>query len=71
MIKTDYPGFMRDDTPGQARAILNTDSVSYAAYKEARAKDRALAQVMSEVNSLQQDMSDIKSLLLKLIDGNK
>lgn len=71
MIKTDFPGFMRDDTPGQARAVLNTDSVSYAAFKEARAKDRALSQVMNDVNNLQQDMGEIKSLLLKLLDGTK
>lgn len=71
MIKTDFPGFARDDTPGQARAVLNIDSAGFAAYKEARAKDRALSQVMSDVNNLQQDMTEIKSMLVKLLNGNK
>lgn len=71
MIKTEYTGFIKDDTPGRARAILNNDAASLQAYREARAKERALTQVVSEVNTLKQDMKDIKQLLIKLIDGNK
>lgn len=71
MIKTEYPGFIKDDTPGRARAILNNDAASLQAYREARAKERAIAQVVNEVNTLKQDMSDIKRMLAQLIDGNK
>lgn len=71
MIKTEFPGYMKDDTPGQARAILNIDNASFQAYKEARAKDLALTKVVSEVDSIKHDIGDIKKLLTQLINGNK
>ncbi len=71
MIKTEFPGYMKDDTPGQARAILNIDNASLQAYKDARAKDIALTKVVSEVDSLKHDIGDIKKLLTQLINGNK
>jgi hypothetical protein len=71
MMKTEYPGFIKDDTPGRARAILNNDAASLQAYREARSKDRALQQVVGEVNNLKQDIGEIKQLLAQLINGNK
>lgn len=71
MIKTEFSGYMKDDTPGQARAILNIDNASLQAYKDARAKDIALTKVVSEVNALKNDIGDIKKLLTQLITGNK
>ena len=71
MIKTEFPGYMKDDTPGQARAILNIDNVSLQAYRDARAKDIALTKVVGEVNALKNDIGDIKKLLTQLITGNK
>ncbi len=71
MIKTEFPGYMKDDTPGQARAILNIDNASLQAYKDARAKDIALTRVVSEVDSLKHDIGDIKKLLSQIINGNK
>jgi hypothetical protein len=71
MIKTEFPGYMKDDTPGQARAILNIDNASLQAYRDARAKDIALSKVVGEVNTLKNDIGDIKKLLTQLITGNK
>ena len=71
MIKTEYSGYVKDDTPGRVKAVLNTDNVSLQAYKDARAKDIALNRMASEVNTLKQDMGDIKNLLIKIINGNK
>lgn len=71
MIKTEFPGYMKDDTPGQARAILNIDNASLQAYRDARAKDIALTQIVGEVNTLKNDIGDIKKLLTQLITGNK
>lgn len=71
MIKTEFSGYMKDDTPGQARAILNIDNTSLQAYKDARAKDIALTKVVSEVNALKNDIGNIKKLLTQLITGNK
>lgn len=70
MIKTEFSGFVKDDTPGQARAILNTDNQSLISYREARAKDKALQQVSEEVQTLKRDIGDIKDMLSKLINGN-
>ncbi len=71
MIKTEFPGYVKDDTPGQARAILNIDNASLQAYRDARAKDIALSKVVGEVNTLKNDIGDIKKLLTQLITGNK
>ena len=71
MNRTDTPGFMKDDTPGQARAVLNIDNASYTAFKLARDKERDLQQVKSEVQSMKQDINDIKMLLTQLINGKQ
>jgi hypothetical protein len=71
MIKTEYPGYVKDDTPGRVKAVLNTDNASLQAYKDARAKDIALTKVVGEVSSLKNDIGDIKKLLSQLINGNK
>lgn len=67
MIKTDFPGYQKDDTPGRAQAVLNIDNVSYKAYKEARAKEQKIKEVIEEVGSLKQDINDIKSLLANIV----
>lgn len=67
MIKTDHPGFAKDDTRGRAQAVLNIDNVSYNAYKETRAKEMKLKQVVEEVGALKQDMHEIKSLLANIV----
>lgn len=71
MIKTEFSGYVKDDTPGQARAILNTDNTSLVAYKAARNREQALSNVVQEVNNLKQDITEIKHLLVKLIDGKQ
>ena len=73
MIKTDHPGFAKDDTRGRAQAVLNIDNVSYSAYKEARAKEQQLRNVINEVSVLKKDINDIKSLLTNIaskLNGN-
>jgi hypothetical protein len=69
MIKTEYSGFVKDDTPGRARAVLNIDSTGLQAYREARAKDLALSRVVNDVGNLKQDMADIKRMLEILTNG--
>jgi hypothetical protein len=67
MIKTDHPGFAKDDTRGRAQAVLNIDNVSYKAYKETRAKEMKMNEVVAEVNTLKQDINEIKSLLSNIV----
>lgn len=64
--KTDHPSFMRN--PHNA-AILNTDVNGFKKYKEERARVMKLEQVSKAVETLQQDMSDIKAMLQQLVNG--
>ena len=70
-MKTEYSGYVKDDTPGRVKAVLNTDNASLQAYRDARAKDIAMTKMVSEVNALKQDIGDIKNLLIKILNGNK
>ena len=69
MMKTDHPGFIKDDTPGLAQAVLNIDNASYKSFKEKRAKELKLREVANDVNVLKRDMGEIKNMLANLIDG--
>lgn len=71
VVKTEYAGYVKDDTPGQCRAVLNTDNASYKAYRESRTKNVALAQVIRDVDNIKHDMSEIKTMLLHLINGKQ
>lgn len=71
MIKTEFPGYMKDDTPGQVRAVLNIDNNSLVAYKAARRKEQALTEVVNDIDNLKRDMADIKDLLTKLVNGKQ
>ena len=64
--KTDHPSFIRNmDTS----AILNIDTHGYKKYKDERARIIKLEQLSQSVETLQQDMSDIKTLLQQLVNG--
>ena len=59
--------FVRDDT---SKAILNTDRNALEQYKFSRKQrmneQNSLRQCMDDVNTLKDDMKEIKNLLLKL-----
>lgn len=63
---TDHPAFKRN--PYNA-AILNTDVDGFKKYKDERARIQKLEQVSKAVETLQQDMSDIKFMLQQLVNG--
>ena len=58
--------FARDK---KSRAVINTDSTAYSAYKTARGDHLKIVHLNNQVNSLKNEISDIKSLLIELING--
>ena len=62
--------FVRDDT---SKAILNTDRNALEQYKFSRKQrmneQNLLRQCVSDVNTLKDDMQEIKNLLLKLSEN--
>jgi hypothetical protein len=62
----DYPEFVRDK---KSNAILNIDSVSLNKYKEERNKLININKVIKEHEKMKNDISDIKSMLLKLMES--
>lgn len=53
-----------------SRAILNTNTNEYLAYKTKRDRERRLNSVVDEIDQIKQDMADIKSMLQQII-GNR
>ena len=66
-VKTDIPDLVRDM---DSRAILNTNTNEYLAYKTKRDRERKLNSVVDEIDQIKQDMADIKSMLQQII-GNR
>ena len=62
--------FVRDDT---SKAVLNTDVSALEQYKFSRKQrmneQNSLRQCMDDVNTLKDDMKEIKNLLLKLSEN--
>lgn len=51
------------------KAIINTDTESYLAYKRAREEYVKIQNLNTQVSNIQNEMSEIKSLLKELING--
>ena len=60
----DHENLVRDEV---SNAVLNTDLSSLQAYRERRAKS---LQMVQDVENLKSDVSEIKNLLLQLIEKN-
>lgn len=62
---TDRPDLVRDR---DSKAILNTDLGALNKYKEEREFKMKMAQVLKENEQLKSDVSEIKNLLLKVLE---
>ena len=65
LIKTEVEGILRDTNNG---ALLNRDNDALMAYK--KQKNRQV-QMENKLNHLENELSDIKNLLLKLVEKDK
>jgi hypothetical protein len=64
-VKTDVNGIVRDIDNG---ALLNTDLGGLDAYKKAKKKNAEIDSLREKVNSIENDVTEIKNLLLKIVE---
>jgi len=57
--------FKRDDDSG---ALISTDMEGLAAYKQNRERNRQLANVTNDINSLKSELSEMKDMLKTIIE---
>ena len=58
--------FIRDTT---SNAIINTDIEGLRRYKARKAESKRILDLKNEVDSIKDEMSEIKHLLTKLVDN--
>jgi hypothetical protein len=64
-VKTDTENFIRDR---KTAAVLNTDRDSLLIYKKERERILRADSIVEDVNSLKKEFSEIKDLLLQLVN---
>lgn len=64
-LKTEIEGIFRDT---QNNALLNKDNESLNAYKKLKQRNAELEETKKKVNKLENDVSDIKNILLKIAE---
>jgi len=67
MKKTEREGFLRDENN---HALINTNVSAYKQYINQRESQNKVRSLESEVDSLKDDISDIKQMLSILIKQN-
>jgi hypothetical protein len=50
------------------QAILNNNIDALTAYKKRRQKEREVTQSLDDINSMKQEMQDIKALMQRILD---
>jgi hypothetical protein len=61
----ESPNLMRDTSN---QAILNTDKTALSAYKIARDKQKQLNASIEDINTMKQDINDLKTLMQRILD---
>jgi hypothetical protein len=64
-IKTEVEGIVRDTTNG---ALLNKNNDALVAYKRTKQKNAELEDMKRQVNTLNSEVADVKSLLHKILE---
>lgn len=61
----DVPGFVRDmDT----QAVLNIDGSALNAYKKKREKQKELNETIADINTMKNEINDIKVLMQRILE---
>ena len=66
LVKTDQPGYLKDTTSG---AIINNDDEAYRKFLAAREASKKNNELCKRIESVEDDLRDIKSLLLQIVNG--
>ena len=64
-IKTEIEGIVRDTTNN---ALLNRDNSSLLAYKKVKQKNAELEEMKNRVNTIDNELADIKLLIHKILE---
>lgn len=64
--KTEDPSYIKDRVNG---AVINRDVKSFNKFKEERNRILEQQRLANEVNQLKSDVTEIKQLLLQLVNG--
>ena len=64
-IKTEVEGIVRDTTNG---ALLNKDNDALTTYKKTKQKNAEIEDMKRQVNTLNSEVADVKSLLHKILE---
>ncbi len=65
-IQTNSPGYVIDSSTS---AIINTDNSRYQKILENRKRSKEMTQLNDRVGRLENDISEIKELLIKALNG--
>lgn len=66
LVKTENDGYMKDTTTG---AFINTDDASYARYMAQRASIKKNNDLCNRIDAVENDLREIKNLLLQVVNG--
>ena len=61
----DAPGYVRDM---QNNAVLNADVSALQAYKRKRDKQKEINDSISDINTMKQDINELKTLMQRILD---
>lgn len=56
---------MRDTS---SQALLNTDRMGLVAYKKARDKHKQMSESIDDINTMKQDINELKTLMQRILD---
>lgn len=66
LVKTETEGFMKDTSTG---AFINTDDASYARFLAQRASIKKNNDLCNRIDAVENDLREIKNLLLQVVNG--
>ena len=66
LMKTEADGFMKDTSTG---AFINTDDASYAKFVAERSKVKNSKELSNRISAVEDDLKEIKTLLLQVVNG--
>ena len=66
LVKTETAGFMKDTSTG---AFINTDDTSYVKFVAERSKAKNSKELTTRISAVEDDIKEIKNLLLQVVNG--
>jgi hypothetical protein len=66
LVKTDVDGYMKDTSTG---AFINTDDAAYARFVAQRSESKKSRDLCKRIEAVENDLRDIKELLLQVLNG--